>query len=56
MRSSYFVDLWLDQGFTGNYDDPNNNFNLPMAFNDRSNEYQMNQLYLSLGTKGPRVR
>jgi hypothetical protein len=43
--------MWLAQGFTGNYDDPNNNFNLPMIFNDRANEYQMNQLYLSLGKK-----
>jgi len=37
---------WLDQGFTGNFQKPSNNFNLPVTFNDRSNEYQMNQLYL----------
>jgi len=37
---------WIDQGFTGNFQKPSNNFNLPVTFNDRSNEYQMNQLYL----------
>jgi hypothetical protein len=37
---------WLDQGFTGNFQKPSNNSNLPVTFNDRSNEYQMNQLYL----------
>lgn len=37
---------WIDQGFTGNFQKPTNNFNLPVTFNDRSNEYQMNQLYL----------
>lgn len=39
---------WIDQGFTGNFQKPSNNFNLPVTFNDRSNEYQMNQLYLYL--------
>src|SRR5262245_50234994 len=37
---------WLDQGFTWNPDSPDNRFNFPMTFNDRSNEYQMNQFYL----------
>ena len=37
---------WLDQGFTWNSDSPSNRFNGPVGFNDRSNEYQMNQLYL----------
>lgn len=37
---------WLDQGFTGNPQKPANKSNLPVTFNDRSNEYQMNQLYL----------
>jgi hypothetical protein len=37
---------WLDQGFTANPDDPANRFNGPVTFNDRSNEYQLNQLYL----------
>jgi hypothetical protein len=37
---------WLSQGFTWNPDSPDNRFNFPMTFNDRSNEYQMNQFYL----------
>lgn len=40
------VQGWLDQGFTWNPDRPDNRFNFPMTFNDRSNEYQMNQFYL----------
>jgi hypothetical protein len=36
---------WLEQGFTWNPDRPDNRFNFPMTFNDRSNEYQLNQLY-----------
>ena len=39
---------WLSQGFTWNPDSPADRFNGPMTFNDRSNEYQMNQLYLVL--------
>jgi len=37
---------WVDQGITVNDRDPVNRFNGPVTFNDRSNEYQMNQLYL----------
>ena len=37
---------WLDQSFTWNPDNPANNINGPVVFNDRANEYQMNQLYL----------
>jgi len=37
---------WLDQSFTWNPDMPDNRFNTPVTFNDRANEYQMNQLYL----------
>ncbi len=37
---------WLDQGFTWNPDSPKDRFNGPVTFNDRSNEYQLNQLYL----------
>lgn len=39
---------WISQGFTWNPDSPDNRFNFPVTFNDRSNEYQMNQLYLYL--------
>ena len=45
----WFVTGWLDQGFTYNTDDPNNRMNGPLKYNDRSGEYQFNQLYLSLG-------
>jgi len=37
---------WLDQGFTWNPAEPANRFNGPVTFNDRSNEYQLNQMYL----------
>jgi len=37
---------WLEQGFTWNPDSPDNRSNFPITFNDRANEYQMNQLYL----------
>jgi hypothetical protein len=37
---------WLAQGITWNPDEPVNRFNGPVTFNDRSNEYQLNQLYL----------
>ncbi len=48
-RKGIVLDFWLSQGFTWNTDDPDNNSNVPLTFNDRSNEYQMNQLYLALG-------
>ncbi len=37
---------WIDQGFTWNPDRPGHRFNGPVTFNDRANEYQMNQAYL----------
>ena len=37
---------WLDQGFTWNPQDPANRSNGPVGYNDRSNEYMLNQLYL----------
>lgn len=39
---------WIAQGVTLNTHSPNDRFNGPLTFNDRSNEYQMNQLYLVL--------
>lgn len=47
--NQWFVRGWLAQGFTGNPDDPVDRMNTPMGFNDRSNEYQLNQLYLTGG-------
>ncbi len=37
---------WIDQGFTWNPDSPRNRFNGPVTFNDRSNEYMLNQIYV----------
>ena len=45
------LDFWLAQGLTWNPDDPTNGFNLPVTFNDRADEYQLNQLYLVLGSE-----
>jgi len=39
---------WIDQGFTWNPESPADRFNTPVTFNDRSNDYQLNQLYLIL--------
>ena len=44
-----FVRAWLSQGYTANGDDPADGFNTPVTFNDFADEYQMNQLYLSVG-------
>jgi hypothetical protein len=43
------VESWLDQGATINTLSPRNRTNGPVTFNDRSNDYQLNQMYLSLG-------
>ncbi len=40
------INGWLDQGITLNGYNPLNRFNGPVTFNDRSNEYQMNQFYI----------
>lgn len=47
----YYAQGWIDQGFTLNPASPQNRFNTPVGFNDRSNDYQMNQLYLILGRR-----
>lgn len=39
---------WIEQGFTWNPDSPRNRQNNPVLFNDRANEFQLNQLYLYL--------
>jgi hypothetical protein len=38
---------WLAQGFTFNPEDPDSRFNGPLTFNDRANEYQLNQIYVA---------
>lgn len=45
----WFAQGWVNWGFTGNEHDPDNEFNGPVTFNDRANDFQMNQLYLSIG-------
>jgi hypothetical protein len=47
----WFAYGWLQQGFTANTDSPFDRFNGPMGFNDRSNEYQLNQFYLRAGRR-----
>ncbi len=47
----WFVTGWLDQGFTYNSDQPRYRQNGPLKFNDRCEEYQLNQLYLSMGRR-----
>jgi len=37
---------WVQQGLTANFGDPNDRMNSPVLFNDRANDYQLNQLYL----------
>ncbi|HYW78484.1 MAG TPA: porin, partial [Thermoguttaceae bacterium] len=39
-------DGWIAQGFTINTNDPSNNLNFPVGYNDQSNQYQMNQIYV----------
>lgn len=39
---------WLQQGFTGNPDSPANRRNFGVNFNNRANDYQLNQFYLVL--------
>ena len=48
-RAGLFFDAWIAQGYTYNANDPASGFNTPLTFNDFSNEYQMNQLYVSAG-------
>jgi len=42
------TDSWLDQGATLNTLSPRNRTNGPVTFNDRSNDYQLNQFYLRM--------
>lgn len=50
----WFVDGWLEQGFTGNPDSDGGligpaGTNGPLIFNDQANEYMLNQLYFTFG-------
>ncbi|MEM8912454.1 MAG: outer membrane beta-barrel protein [Planctomycetota bacterium] len=48
-RRGFLFGGWLQQGFTFNPSDPDNNSNAPVLFNDRANDYQLNQLYFYIG-------
>lgn len=45
----WFLDGWVEQGYTANPDHPGSNFNNPLGFNDRADDYQLNQVYLTFG-------
>jgi Putative beta-barrel porin-2, OmpL-like. bbp2 len=45
-HNQFYIRSWIDQGVTFNTASPENHQNGPNIFNDRSNEYEMNQLYL----------
>ncbi|MCH7990752.1 MAG: porin [Planctomycetes bacterium] len=42
---------WVEQGLSFNGDRPANSSNRPVGFNDRANEYLLNQFYLSFSRK-----
>lgn len=44
----YRMGGWIEQGMTFNPDRPVNRQNVPVLFNDRANDYQLNQAYLFL--------
>ncbi|MBN2476859.1 MAG: porin [Pirellulales bacterium] len=52
-RTGVSVQGWLAQGFTFNPDCPPDRFNGPVGFNDRANEYQLNQLYATIERAAP---
>ncbi len=41
-----FIGGSIAQSFTANFDNPNNRFNGPVTWTDRSNEYQLNQAWV----------
>lgn len=45
----WFLKGWIQQGVTINPQGPSSRFNGVMGFTDRSNDYQLNQAYLSFG-------
>jgi hypothetical protein len=47
----WFADAWLAHGVTVNGHDPASGLSTPLTFNDFANNYQLNQLYLSLGRR-----
>ena len=47
--NQWFLTGWIQQGVTINPFWPDNRFNGTLRYNDRANDYQMNQLYLTMG-------
>ena len=45
----WYINGWVNGGYTWNPDSPANNFNGPQTFNFRSNEFLMDQLYAIVG-------
>jgi hypothetical protein len=45
----WYVGGWIDQGATWSTSKAGTKQNAPMKFNDRFNEYQLNQMYLTMG-------
>ncbi|MBN1909017.1 MAG: porin [Pirellulales bacterium] len=50
-RGQFYIQSWLSQGFTWNPADPASRVNSYVTFNDRANEYMMNQLYVIMGRR-----
>ncbi len=48
-KNQWFIQSWIEQGITFNSHSPTSRSNGPIGFNDRSNDYEMNQLYLTMG-------
>lgn len=48
-QAQTFISAWASGGYTYNSTNPSDGFNTPVTFNDFSNEYLLNQIYLSLG-------
>lgn len=49
--NKWFVDGWVSTGYTYNTEDPPSGFNTPLTFNDRDEEWMVNQVYLQFGRK-----
>ncbi len=48
-KTGMFLTAWASGGYTYNANNPPDGFNTPLTFNDFSNEYLLNQVYLSFG-------
>ncbi len=46
-KSQFSIYGWIETGFTGNFDSPNDNQNFGRFFDDRSNEFVVNQVVIT---------